>query len=145
MNGVLVGEWSVGRTGHHVFQYNPAWRDHPRSRPLSLSLPLTADGRIEGAVVERYFDNLLPDNDAPFQSRPAMRSRLSTKPRLGRRAKPNRHLMPRQNWMAVSEKVFWRPRLPLAGAYHRMSLSSQIVSDPLALSAALYSAQLVVL
>ncbi len=64
MNGVLVGEWSVGRTGHHVFQYTPAWRDHPLSRPLSLSLPLTADGRIEGAVVERYFDNLLPDNDA---------------------------------------------------------------------------------
>jgi hypothetical protein len=36
---------------------------------------------------------------------------------------------------------------PLAtgGAYHCMSLSSQIVSDPLTLSAALYSAQLVVL
>jgi hypothetical protein len=74
-----------------------------------------------------------------------MRSRLSAKSRLRRRAKPNRHLMPRQNSMAASEKVCWRPRLPLAGAYHRMSLSSQIVSDPLALIAAFYSAQLVVL
>lgn len=74
-----------------------------------------------------------------------MRSRLSTKPRLWRRARPKRHLMLRQNWMAASENTRWRPRLPLAGAYHRMSLSSQIVSDPLALSAALYAAQLVVL
>lgn len=34
---------------------------------------------------------------------------------------------------------------PLAGAYQCMSLSSQIVSDPRALSAALYAAQLAVL
>ena len=53
--------------------------------------------------------------------------------------------MLKQNWMAASEKIRWRPRLPLAGAYHGMSLSSQIVNDPRALSAALYSAQLVVL
>jgi hypothetical protein len=43
------------------------------------------------------------------------------------------------------EKTLWRPRLPLAGAYHGMSLSSQIVNDPWALSAALYAIQLVVL
>ena len=47
--------------------------------------------------------------------------------------------------MAVSETIRWRPRLPLAGAYHCMSLSSQIVNDPRVLSAALYAAQLVVL
>jgi len=64
MNGVLVGEWSVGRSGHHAFQYRDGWREHPKSRPLSLSLPFTADGRLEGAAVEHYFDNLLPDNDA---------------------------------------------------------------------------------
>jgi len=64
MNGVLVGTWSVGRTGRHVFQYDADWRAHPSARPLSLSLPLTADGRIEGAAVENYFDNLLPDNEA---------------------------------------------------------------------------------
>jgi hypothetical protein len=53
--------------------------------------------------------------------------------------------MLKQNWMAASEKTFWRPRLLLAGAYYGMSLSSQIVNDPRALSAALYAAQLVVL
>lgn len=75
MNGVLVGQWSVGRTGRHVFEYHPAWRSHIRSRPLSLSLPLTLDGRLEGAVVENYFDNLLPDNDA-------IRKRLSARFRI---------------------------------------------------------------
>ncbi|MDQ7747467.1 type II toxin-antitoxin system HipA family toxin [Hydrogenophaga pseudoflava] len=74
MNGVLVGEWSVGRTGRHVFQYHPGWREHPRSRPLSLSLPFTADGRLEGEVVEHCFDNLLPDNDA-IRKRLGMRFR----------------------------------------------------------------------
>jgi hypothetical protein len=53
--------------------------------------------------------------------------------------------MLKQNGMAASEKTLWRPRWPLAGAYHGMSLSSQIVNDPRALSAALYAAQLVVL
>jgi hypothetical protein len=53
--------------------------------------------------------------------------------------------MLKQNWMAASEKIRWRPRLPLAGAHHGMSLSSQIVNDPLTLSAALYVVQLVVL
>jgi len=47
--------------------------------------------------------------------------------------------------MEASEKMRWRPRRPLAEAYHCMSLSSQIVSVPRALSAALYAAQLVVL
>ena len=72
MNGVLVGEWSVGRTGLHVFQYRPAWCEHAKSRPLSLSLPFTADGRIEGAAVKNCFDNLLPDNEA-------IRKRLATR------------------------------------------------------------------
>ena len=45
--------------------------------------------------------------------------------------------MLKQNWMAASEKIRGRPRLPLAGAYHGVSLSSQIVSDPRALSASL--------
>lgn len=56
-----------------------------------------------------------------------------------------RHLMLRQNWMAASLNTCCLPRLPLAGAYHCMSLSSQIASEPRALSAALYAAQLVVL
>ncbi len=53
--------------------------------------------------------------------------------------------MLKQNWMAASEKIRWRPRLLLAGAYHCMSLSSQTVNDPQTLSMALYAVQLVVL
>jgi serine/threonine-protein kinase HipA len=64
MNGELVGLWSVGRTRRHVFKYAPGWREHPKSRPLSLSLPLTADGQLSGREVENYFDNLLPDSEA---------------------------------------------------------------------------------
>ena len=63
MNGELVGTWRVGRTGHHRLDYAPSWRASGRSRPLSLSLPFTADNRLEGDVVRNYFDNLLPDSD----------------------------------------------------------------------------------
>ncbi len=63
MNGELVGTWSVGRTGHHRLDYAPSWRLSARSRPLSLSLPFTADNRLEGDAVRNYFDNLLPDSD----------------------------------------------------------------------------------
>lgn len=64
MNGERVGTWSVGRTGNHRLEYAQAWRDSERSRPLSLSLPFTADNRLEGDVVRNYFDNLLPDSEA---------------------------------------------------------------------------------
>jgi serine/threonine-protein kinase HipA len=63
MNGVHVGTWSVGRTGSHKFEYEPSWLIHPRSRPLSLSLPFTASNQLEGAAVRNYFDNLLPDSE----------------------------------------------------------------------------------
>ncbi|MDD5029437.1 MAG: type II toxin-antitoxin system HipA family toxin [Rhodoferax sp.] len=63
MNGEMVGTWSVGRTGYHRLDYAPSWRSSARSRPLSLSLPFTADNRLEGDVVRNYFDNLLPDGD----------------------------------------------------------------------------------
>ncbi len=63
MNGEFVGTWSVGRTGNHRLDYAPSWRESARSRPLSLSLPFTADNRLEGDAVRNYFDNLLPDND----------------------------------------------------------------------------------
>ncbi len=63
MNGELVGTWSVGRTGNHRLEYAPSWRKSERSRPLSLSLPFTADNRLEGEVVRNYFDNLLPDSE----------------------------------------------------------------------------------
>ncbi len=76
MNGELVGTWRVGRTGHHVLDYAPSWRASVRSRPLSLSLPFTADSRLEGNVVRNYFDNLLPDSDG---IRKRISSRFHTK------------------------------------------------------------------
>ena len=51
--------------------------------------------------------------------------------------------MLRQSWMAESEKVWLRPRLPPGVANHCMSRFSHTVSDPRALSAALYCAQFV--
>ena len=64
MNGELVGTWSVGRTGHHRLEYAASWRASARSRPLSLSLPFTANNQLEGNVVRNYFDNLLPDSES---------------------------------------------------------------------------------
>lgn len=63
MNGEQVGTWSVGRTGNHKFEYAPSWLVHPRTRPLSLSLPFTVSNQLEGTVVRNYFDNLLPDSE----------------------------------------------------------------------------------
>lgn len=76
MNGERVGTWRVGRTGHHRFDYAPSWRASARSRPLSLSLPFTADNRLEGDAVRNYFDNLLPDSDG---IRKRISSRFHTK------------------------------------------------------------------
>jgi serine/threonine-protein kinase HipA len=64
MNGEHVADWTVGRSGKHLLTYTAAWLESPQSRPLSLSLPFTATRQIEGAVVESYFDNLLPDSDS---------------------------------------------------------------------------------
>lgn len=76
MNGERVGTWSVGRTGHHRLEYTPSWLVHPRRRPLSLSLPFTANNRLEGDVVRNYFDNLLPDSES---IRKRISSRFRTK------------------------------------------------------------------
>lgn len=62
MNGEWVGTWHVHR-GTHSFTYTPTWLTSEKSRPLSLSLPLTRTLEIKGDVVANYFDNLLPDND----------------------------------------------------------------------------------
>ena len=62
-NGQKVGEWSV-RDGEHRFQYVDQWIASPAARRLSLSLPLTPGNVMHrGAIVQNYFDNLLPDND----------------------------------------------------------------------------------
>ncbi|MEO8859288.1 MAG: type II toxin-antitoxin system HipA family toxin [Burkholderiaceae bacterium] len=62
MNGEWVGTWQVTR-GTHSFTYAPSWLESEKSRPLSLSLPITRALEIKGEVVANYFDNLLPDND----------------------------------------------------------------------------------
>ena len=62
MNGELVGEWVTLRAGTPLFRYAQDWTDSRNARPLSLSLPITADREIRGAAVENYFDNLLPDS-----------------------------------------------------------------------------------
>ncbi|HEW98413.1 MAG: type II toxin-antitoxin system HipA family toxin [Candidatus Parabeggiatoa sp. nov. 3] len=60
MNGVLVGELTL-QSGQLSFQYDSSWLNFPKSRPISLSMPLqTAEHK--GDVVAAYFDNLLPDS-----------------------------------------------------------------------------------
>jgi serine/threonine-protein kinase HipA len=57
-------------------RYDAAWMTSEAGRPLSLSLPFGApDVPLTGAVVESYFDNLLPDSD---QIRRRVASRFKT-------------------------------------------------------------------
>jgi serine/threonine-protein kinase HipA len=72
MNGERVGEWGIARGGTPFFRYEREWAQSPHARPLSLSLPLTANLEVRGPRVDDYFDNLLPDN-------PAIRSRIRTR------------------------------------------------------------------
>ena len=78
MNGELVGEWRVPGRGPQEFHYDPAWLSSPQCRPLSLSLPVGLGApALRGEVVEQWFANLLPDNDAilrRLQRRFALRS-----------------------------------------------------------------------
>jgi serine/threonine-protein kinase HipA len=63
MNGELVGYWTMGPQARHEFQYTEEWLTDPRSRPISLSMPLRpADAPYQGDRVEAFFDNLLPDS-----------------------------------------------------------------------------------
>ena len=63
-NGTRVGHWRLPSRGAMEFQYDAAWIESPESRPLSLTLPITAT-RVphKGAPVGAYFDNLLPDSE----------------------------------------------------------------------------------
>jgi serine/threonine-protein kinase HipA len=62
MNELQVGAWAHESTGEHVFAYSPDWLTQPEARPLSLSMPLRTSSPYRGAVVEGWFDNLLPDS-----------------------------------------------------------------------------------
>ena len=64
INGQTVGEWTI-REGEDRFQYAEEWTASPAARRLSLSLPITpGNAPLRGAVVQNYFDNLLPDSEA---------------------------------------------------------------------------------
>ena len=65
MNGEFVGRWWSTRSGEGRLEYDRTWRTSRIGRPLSLSLPFAAeDAVLRGDVVDRWFDNLLPDSDA---------------------------------------------------------------------------------
>ncbi|OZI20968.1 toxin HipA [Bordetella genomosp. 9] len=63
MNGSAVGAWR-NEPGGSSLTYSDAWIDDPGGRPLSLSLPFRLGNTpYKGAIVDDFFDNLLPDSD----------------------------------------------------------------------------------
>lgn len=63
MHGRRVGQWIQPAKGPAEFGYDPDWLGFPLAQPISLSLPFTSDNKPHtGAVVTRFFDNLLPDS-----------------------------------------------------------------------------------
>jgi len=62
MNGEFVGTWSITPHGE-TLQYANGWVEHEAGRPLSRSLPFRPGNQVyNGAVVDAYFENLLPDS-----------------------------------------------------------------------------------
>jgi serine/threonine-protein kinase HipA len=64
MNGERVGVWRVSAKGEHELEYDPAWMESPKGRPVSLSMPLRPAAPYRGGRVRNFFENLLPDNAA---------------------------------------------------------------------------------
>lgn len=78
INGQRVGVWRLPHRGPPELQYDEAWVRSPQGRPLSLSLPFQPGNLpLRGAVVNNYFDNLLPDSEA-IRRRLAQRYRTHT-------------------------------------------------------------------
>ncbi len=78
MNGRRVGVWTHTR-GTPSFQYDPRWVAAEDRRRLSLSLDFQPGNSLHrGAVVESYFDNLLPDSET---IRRRLQSRFGTESR----------------------------------------------------------------
>ena len=71
LNGRLVGEVDMARSGAISFHYAPEWLSWEHALPVSLSLPLQEQAHQGGPVIA-YLENLLPDN-------PAIRERVATK------------------------------------------------------------------
>lgn len=58
--GVPVGQIASDAEGRMTFRYAESWKKAPESFPLSLSLPLDDDRRVDTAG-HRWFANLLPE------------------------------------------------------------------------------------
>lgn len=72
-NGQRVGTWSMLPDGSAQLEYDQAWVDSPKGRPISLSLPFQLGKQVhKGPAVLNYFDNLLPEN-------PNIRKRLASR------------------------------------------------------------------
>jgi serine/threonine-protein kinase HipA len=71
MNGKLIGKLSKNTQGGLSFNYDDTWLNTSGARPVSLSLPLTAQS-YQGDKVYHFFDNLLPDN-------PQIRARIQAR------------------------------------------------------------------
>jgi serine/threonine-protein kinase HipA len=67
MNGRRVGQLSRAASGRLLYSYAEQWLTWDKSRPLSLSLPLSRE-TYTGDLVENFFDNLLPDSQ-PIRNR----------------------------------------------------------------------------
>ena len=63
LNGRLVGEIDMARSGAITFRYAQDWLAWEHALPVSLSLPLQEQAH-QGAPVIAYLENLLPDNTA---------------------------------------------------------------------------------
>jgi serine/threonine-protein kinase HipA len=63
MNGQYVGHWTSAPRKPQEFAYDSEWVNSGSARPLSLSMGLHGGYTYKGDVVERYFENLLPDSD----------------------------------------------------------------------------------
>ncbi|MCT0204779.1 HipA N-terminal domain-containing protein [Synechococcus sp. CS-602] len=65
MNGERVGTWALPSRGGQEFRYAESWMGSSQFRPLSLSLPAgLGTNALQGAAVESWFENLLPDSSA---------------------------------------------------------------------------------
>lgn len=63
MNGERVGHWTITAKDVQQFAYAKDWVQSPDARPISLSMPIGPQGTIyRGSLVERFFENLLPDS-----------------------------------------------------------------------------------
>jgi serine/threonine-protein kinase HipA len=76
MNGYSVGYLRKSSNGAMSFQYDNEWLSTEKTRPISLSLPLT-NKNYQDERVYNFFDNLLPDNQN-IRSKIQSRFKIST-------------------------------------------------------------------